>query len=168
MTWVGRLALLLLGLGAGESQAQGRWTAGIDFVGLASDPVYAGAAVSLGLVVSRDLSLLGRIGAGRQGGETVGRGEVVLEFRFVDRARRRPVPYLGVGIAGTTGPLPGPYLIATAGLDLPASGRGHWVLEAGVAGGIRLSGGYRYSLGGRKRRTAAPGGRSFQSGDPTG
>ncbi len=163
MTRFGPLVILLLGLGVTESRAQGRWVVGADLVGLTSDPVFGGGGVVLGIRTSRELTLVGRGLAGSQDGKLVGRGELAVEFRFLERSSRRPVPYLSAGVAGATGPRPGPYLLAAVGLDIPAGTRGHWIVEGGVGGGLRVAAGYRYFLGGRKRRTAAKRSRSFRS-----
>ncbi|MHB1329630.1 MAG: hypothetical protein ACYC2K_15640, partial [Gemmatimonadales bacterium] len=157
--------ILLLCLTASDGAAQGRWLVGADLIGLASDPAFGGGGLMLGVRTSRELTLVGRALAGRQGGGLVGRGEVAVEFRFLERSARRPVPYLSVGVAGATGPRPGPFLLGAVGLDIPAARRGHWLVEGGVGGGVRAALGYRYLLGGRKRRTAAQRSRSFRSGD---
>ena len=93
------------------------------------------------------------VGAGlvRSGGAWAGRGEVAVQLRFGSWDGLKAIWYASGGVAGVTGASGGGYLMAGAGVELPAGKAGSWWSEVGVAGGFRLAAGYQVGVRGRKR-----------------
>lgn len=153
---LGRLWLLLAGGWAGfaaSGQAQTRSALGPSVVLLGSDPTGIGLLPRFRWAVARELGMA--VGAGlvrRAGGAWAGRGELTLQLRLgAWSGAPKPVWYASGGIAGMTGSQAEAVLMAGAGVELPRGKSGGWWGEVGVAGGIRLAGGYHVTIGGRKR-----------------
>lgn len=126
---------------------------------VARDPGAVGVLPRVRWRLGREVGLAVGAGVVRRGGGWEGRGEVTMQLRFAAGAGSKPVWYLAGGVAGVTGPSGGGFLMAGAGVELPAGQGGGWWGEVGVAGGVRLAAGYQVAVGRRKRRKAVPRGR---------
>ncbi len=110
----------------------------------ASDPVLGTAGLYAALRPSQRTRLSAAVGAGGSDGEAAWRGELLLHFLLNPAARRRPGAYLAGGIAAVGGPVERGYLVVTLGLEADPGSASGWFVEAGVGGGARLAGGYRW------------------------
>ena len=75
------------------------------------------------------------------------RGEIVARFLFDPFRQARWAPYAGGGVAGTwhNGAAGRAALLVVVGLDFPGAGRWQPAVEAGLGGGVRISGVVRRS-----------------------
>jgi hypothetical protein len=117
---------------------------GLQVIGTASDPAAAVAGGYGALRVSRRFRISLGIGAGISDGETAGRGELLAHFLLSPRTRRGLAAYAAGGVAAVVGPLDEGYLVLALGLESRPGATSGWFLEAGIGGGARLAGGYRW------------------------
>lgn len=148
--WVVAGALVLSPVAPLPGQAV---TVGAAVTAVAGDDWFAGLGPSLGVDLSRDVTLTGTGFAGRMAGRFAGRGELLLQLR-APAARATRTRLIGLaGVAATTVDGAGPYLVVGAGMVRQTGRSGEWWAEAGVGGGVRLVGGVRWRPW-RKRQTA--------------
>jgi hypothetical protein len=171
-----RLACLALGLWQAGLAAQQRGTdglsAGLGSVLVASDPWFGGVGAQIVIPAAYQIrfSLLGAVG--ERGDRFAGRAEAAFQFVFGEPgARRRVAWYGGAGLAATAGWRTDGYLLLVAGLEGSLGARGHWWVDGGVAGGVRLAMGYRWRPAAwrrarrfqKKRPPTRAGGRSLKA-----
>lgn len=152
----GRFLALLGGLWTGvpaAGVAQGRSAVGFGLVGIGSAPAAVGLLGRARWHLAREIGVTTGAGVVRSEGTWAGRGELALQFRFGPGARqaRKPVWYAMGGLALVSGPRRAGWLMVGAGVEWPAGPSGSWWAEGGVAGGVRVAGGYQVAVGGRKR-----------------
>lgn len=134
----------------GGAQAP-RFEAGIQALGVLADADYAGAGPWLAWRPSSGIRLgvLGTVGA--QSDRTAGRIELVGHF-LLDPGRTRGIGLYGLaGLGWSIADDSRGVLIAGVGAETAPGGRAGWALELGVAGGWRISAGYRRRFGARPR-----------------
>ncbi|MEO8636518.1 MAG: hypothetical protein ABI587_14680 [Gemmatimonadales bacterium] len=136
--------LVLLNPPAALAQSLSGWEAGIAGVGAAARPVFAGGGPTLAWRPDDRVRLFATALFGRQGGGTIGRGELGLNY-MLEPARLHGVGVYGIaGMAGTTGAHRNGYLLLGLGAEsAPGTGQG-WLVEGGVGGGVRIAVGYRW------------------------
>jgi len=117
---------------------------GIGIIATASDPALGVGAVYGAVRTSRRMRLSLAMGAGVSDERAAWRGELLAHF-LLSPARREGAGFYGAGgIAAVGGPVEQGYLVLTLGLEGRPAARQGWFLEAGVGGGIRLAGGFRW------------------------
>jgi hypothetical protein len=133
LLWVGRTA-----------GAQQRTEVGVQSVATLSrqSAVVAGGYGALRTSGRTRLSL--DLGVGLGGSDLVWRAEALGHFLFSPEERRKPGFYIAGGLAAAGGDTTHGYLVLTLGLEQRPQSRSGWALEAGVGGGVRLVGGYRW------------------------
>ncbi|MGH7528322.1 MAG: hypothetical protein ACREMX_16635 [Gemmatimonadales bacterium] len=117
---------------------------GIQATLTASDPVLGVAGLYGALRPSQRTRISAAAGAGGSDGEAAWRGELLLHFLLNPAAQGRPGAYLAGGIAAVGGPVERGYLVVTLGFEANPGSASGWFVEAGVGGGARLAGGYRW------------------------
>lgn len=136
-------------LAAGPAAAQlPALTLGPGLVGVASDPVMGGLAGTMAVRLTPQTRVRGLVAAGLAGTHAAGRVETALELVLDPEARGwSPRVSAGVALAAWRGGSE-PYLLLLAGLEQRPGGRSGWWMEAGVAGGLRLGLGIRWTVRG--------------------
>ncbi len=124
---------------------------GAGFVYVMSEPGAGGVLPRVWWGLGREVGMAVGAGLVRSGGAWAGRGEVAVQLRFGSWDGLKAIWYASGGVAGVTGASGGGYLMAGAGVELPAGKAGSWWSEVGVAGGFRLAAGYQVGVRGRKR-----------------
>ncbi len=152
---LGRFVALVVGWGAVFSAggaAQGRAAVGAGLVAIGSDPAAIGVLGRARWYLAREVGLATGAGVVHSGG-ALAVGEFALQFRFGPGSGRGPKPvwYVAGGLAVVTGPRRAGRLLAGVGAEWPTGRAGSWWTEVGVAGGVRVAGGYQVEVGGRKR-----------------
>jgi hypothetical protein len=113
-------------------------------VATASDPALGVATISGALRASHRMRISGTVGAGVSDGRAAWRGELLAHF-LLSPGRLRGLGLYGAGgVAAVGGPVEQGYLVVTLGLEDRPAARAGWFVEAGVGGGVRLAGGYRW------------------------
>ena len=140
------LAVLLAALvaTARPAAAQQVKELGLEGIVTASDPglvvggVYGALRTSLRTRISAAAAL------GASDGESAWRGELLAHF-LLSPTRRQGVGLYGAGgVAVVGGRVDQGYLVVTLGLESRPGMPSGWFVEAGVGGGARLAGGYRW------------------------
>ena len=150
--WASAAALLggLAGLGAAPLAAQRSQVreVGVQGAVLATDPAMVLGGVYGALRTSRRTRLALTASAGAAGGDFAWRGELLAHFLLNPLSTRRPGVYGGggVAVAGSAGASEG-YVIVLLGIEGRPGGRSGWFLEAGLGGGFRAAGGWRWRWG---------------------
>ena len=141
-------AAALLLFGATSVAAQISREVGVEAVGLAAHPGFAGGGLWVAVRPSERLRLaLSALQGDRAG--TAARGELAAHF-LLDPGRQRGVGlYAGGGLAVESGPAGQAWLLATLGLESAPGGRSGWAVELGVGGGVRLLAAWRWRKGRR-------------------
>ncbi len=129
---------------APPAAAQRVMEAGLQATATFSDPALAVAGATGAIRLSERGRLVLMLGAGGSEGDFAWRGEAVGHFLLSPRRRHGVAAYGGGGVAAVGGPVDRGYLLLTLGVEAaPGSGSG-WFAEAGVGGGLRLAGGWRW------------------------
>jgi hypothetical protein len=117
---------------------------GLEGIVTASDPglvvggIYGALRTSLRTRISAAAAL------GASDGETAWRGELLAHF-LLSPTRRQGVGLYGAGgVAVVGGRVDQGYMVVTLGLESRPGMPSGWFVEAGVGGGARLAGGYRW------------------------
>lgn len=140
----GRL-LVTAALGAAPPAAAQRVTeAGLQAMATFSDPALAVAGATGAIRLSERGRLALSLGAGGSDGAFAWRGEAVGHFLLAPRRRRGMAAYGGGGLAVVGGPVDRGYLLLTLGVEAAPGSRSGWFAEAGVGGGLRVAGGWRW------------------------
>jgi hypothetical protein len=109
-----------------------------------SDPALAVAGAYAALRTSARTRVSVNLGAGIAAGEPAGRAEVLGHFLLNPGQPKGAAFYFAGGLAAVTGPVPGGYLVVSAGLEERPGRHAGWALEVGVGGGFRVAAGYRW------------------------
>jgi hypothetical protein len=113
-------------------------------IATAADPSVVAGGVYAALRTSLRTRISAAAAIGASGGETAWRGELLGHF-LLNPTRRDGVGLYGAGgIAVVGGAVDQGYLVVTLGLEARPGARSGWFVEAGVGGGARLAGGYRW------------------------
>jgi hypothetical protein len=117
---------------------------GVEAIATASDPalVVAGGYAALRTTLRTRVSLAAA--AGETDGSAAGRGELLVHFLLNPTRLSGAGAYVAGGVAGIVGPTDQGYVVVTLGLEGAPGRRSGWFLEAGVGGGARLAGGWRW------------------------
>lgn len=121
---------------AGDWQVQG--------LAAFADSTFVGGGLGVALR-SRGRSRLGiSANVGTREGALAGRAELVVSYHLNPFLRRGVTPYAGGGVTvGWSGEEFVEYVVALVGLETAPGGRSGWFLEGGIAGGVRVSTGFR-------------------------
>jgi hypothetical protein len=131
-------------LTAAPAAAQQTWEIGVQSIAAFADPAAVVAGAYGGWRTSGRTRLSASLGLGTADGELAWRAEALGHFLLSPDERQRPGFYFAGGVAGAGGPVSRGYLVVTLGLEQRPQARSGWALEAGVGGGVRLAGGYRW------------------------
>jgi hypothetical protein len=117
---------------------------GLEGIVTASDPALVVGGVYGALRTSLRTRISAAAALGASDGETAWRGELLAHF-LLSPTRRQGVGLYGAGgVAVVGGRVEQGYLIVTLGLESRPGMPSGWFVEAGVGGGARLAGGYRW------------------------
>jgi hypothetical protein len=89
------------------------------------------------------LALSAGLGATGDGG-LAGRGEALWHFMLSPGALRKPALYAAGGLGASVADRAHGWVVLAAGVDWNPGGRGGWMAELGIGGGLRLVAGYRW------------------------
>lgn len=119
-------------------------TAGLDLVAVDSDPAQALLGGSAWWRPSPRMRLGGGLAAGTAGGAWAGRVEVAAHFLLAPTAVRGVGIYGGGGLALSLGDAGAERMMVTVGVEARPGSRHGWVVELGLAGGMRVAVGWRW------------------------
>lgn len=137
-------ALLVLRAAVLAAQSPTGLEAGIVGLFAAARPEVVGGGPSVAWRPGDRVRLVAAAIVGGQGGRTVGRGELSLDY-LLEPARSHGVGVYGfAGIAGTTGARANGYLLLGVGAESAPGAAQGWLIEGGVGGGLRIAAGYRW------------------------
>ncbi len=131
-------------LTAGPLAAQQVRELGIQAMVTASDPALGALGGYIALRPSQRSRISVAAAAGASGGELAWRGELLTHFLLNPAAREGAGVYAAGGLAVVAGPVERGYLVLTLGIEARPGASEGWFAEAGVGGGLRVSGGYRW------------------------
>jgi hypothetical protein len=117
---------------------------GIQAIGTMADPALAVGGVYAGWRPAKRARLSASLGLGGSGGEVAWRGELLGHFLLAPTRREGLGVYLAGGVSAVAGRTDQGYLVLAAGIEGRPGAASGWFVEAGVGGGARLSGGYRW------------------------
>ncbi|NIM52117.1 MAG: hypothetical protein GTN62_13160 [Gemmatimonadales bacterium] len=142
-----RSRLLLVGALAclgGPLQAQAARELQVQGVVTATATRFIGGGVGFALRTAGRMRVGLMVSAGDMEGAVAGRGEALLSYHLSPFKRRGVTPYVGGGVAVTaTRDASEEYLLLVLGVESRPGSSAGWFAEAGVAGGVRVSLGFR-------------------------
>ncbi len=136
-------AVSLLALCAAGLEAQAReWQ--VQGLAAFADSTFVGGGMGFAFR-SRGRARLGiSANVGAREGALAGRAELVVSYHLNPFLRRGLAPYAGGGVTvGWTGDEFVEYVVALVGVETSPGRRSGWFVEAGIAGGVRASAGFR-------------------------
>ncbi|MGI9041486.1 MAG: hypothetical protein ACR2HK_10410 [Gemmatimonadales bacterium] len=117
---------------------------GVQATATASDPALGAVGGYIALRPSQRSRISLVAAAGVSGGQLAWRGELLAHFLLNPLVREGAGVYAAGGLAVVGGPVERGYLVLTLGVDSGPGASEGWFAEAGVGGGFRVSGGYRW------------------------
>jgi hypothetical protein len=146
-SWVAAVLLVV----ASPLQAQAIREFQLQTVGVLRRDEFIGAGVGVAVRPTGRTRFAVSGTAGASDGALALRAEVLLSYHLFPFRRAGVTPYAGGGVSTlVVRDRASPYLTLTLGVESAPAGRSGWFLEAGVAGGARLAGGWRVRWGGRR------------------
>lgn len=141
LRWLSAVAALAAATPAGAQQVK---ELGIQATGTLSDPALAVVGAYAAWRPSARGRISAALGVGGSGGETAWRGELLGHFLLAPGRKQGPGVYVAGGVGAVGGPADRGYLVLALGIENRPGGPSGWFAEAGVGGGARLAGGYRW------------------------
>jgi hypothetical protein len=142
-----RLGLLVASLAALPAAAAGqvKREIGVQATVTTAAPVMAVAGPAMAWRVGRRDRIAVSAGLGASGeGELAGRGEILWHFMLNPAATRKPALYAAGGLGASVADRTHGWVVLAAGVDWSPGGRGGWMAELGIGGGLRVVAGYRW------------------------
>jgi hypothetical protein len=150
LRWIEALAIGWTVVASSQGVAQQVKEIGVQAVVTSSEPVLLVAGPYVGLRPSSRTRLSLDLGAGISDRELAWRGEALAHFLLSPSKGQGWGAYFAGGVAAVAGRVGRGYLVLTLGMEQRPGAASGWMVELGLGGGVRLSGGYRWRSRGVK------------------
>jgi hypothetical protein len=136
--------ILAMAASPGVAQEPRGVEAGLAAVATLADHDYAGGGLALGVRPGGGARIGLTLLAGALDQRFAARGELTGQL-LLSPLRRHGIGVYGLaGVAAVVGPRDEGVLVLGIGVEAAPAGRSGWYLEAGVGGGVRIAGGWRW------------------------
>jgi hypothetical protein len=144
------LALACAAAAPASVAAQAGWEVQLQGLGTFAEQRFLGGGAGIAVRSAGRARLALAVNAGDRDGAFAGRGELVATYHLSPYRRRGVSLYGGGGVTvGATADDTFEYLVLLVGIETTPGSRTGWFVEVGVAGGVRLSAGFRIKGGAR-------------------